>query len=742
MRANLPDLIIIGGVLMLGLASLMLGLTIGHLGLLLLAARALIGTLLELQQFGAGALYLSAPLAAALTEHAGLMLWAVQVLVAGFIWSFMAQAGVARWVHRVYGLFLLATLGLIAAPPGLAGPLVGIPFLVFTQLLNIHLIFRGYLPAVALLTGGITALAVNAPSMLGQPLGGVPRYVLSPLPLLLTLLLLLAVGWALHRERQQAAAALRDAQALALQGLEAEVAKRTAELQSARDEARRASQAKSVFLAKVSHELRTPLHALLGYLDLGLRQPLAPALQRQLSIARQAAQQLISQINDLLDHARSERTMLRLSPASLSLQSLALHLQNRMLLLAAERSNHFTLHCGPHLPAWVRADGSRLEQVLMALLSNAMRYTERGRVDLHITLAGPPATDGGLLAVSFMVEDNGPGIAPELLARLGQDFERGAAADGHGLGLGLAITRQLLALMDSQLVISSRLGSGSRFSFTLQLPRADEPLPPPLPPEPSARLAQPGRARRVLVLDDHAASRSYLAELLGATGLAVHGFAGVAEALAWLRACAEAGQAGPDLCIVDQHLGGLDSPARAGAPSGWYFIRGLHDLAPAGADGQACPVLMLSATAPRPPEGWAGETGIAGHLQKPVDPGLLLATVGELLALAWEPADGAGSGTPAAAGRSVGPAPMAGVVGSAGGAGTASWADPAGPSVAADAGAWQDLALLAESGSLSGLYEWAAAHPGLLAADAVLQSLIDRLDFAGIARRALRALDT
>ena len=116
--------------------------------------------------------------------------------------------------------------------------------------------------------------------------------------------------------------------------------------------------------------------------------------------------------------------------------------------------------------------------------------------------------------------------------------------------------------------------------------------------------------------------------------------------------------------------------------------------------------------------------------------------MGELLALAWEPADGAGSGTPAAAGRSVGPAPMAGVVGSAGGAGTASWADPAGPSVAADAGAWQDLALLAESGSLSGLYEWAAAHPGLLAADAVLQSLIDRLDFAGIARRALRALDT
>ena len=562
-----------------------------------------------------------------------------------------------------------------------------------------------------------------------------PRYFISPLPLLVTLLLLfLAVGLALRRERVLAQALLRDAQDSALRGLEDEVARRTSELRAARDEAARANDAKSVFLAKVSHELRTPLHALLGYIDLALREALPSAAARKLKAARDAGQALKSQVNDLLEHARGEHAMLRLEPAALALQSLAQRLQDRMALLEHDSGNRFELDFDRRLPPWVWADGHRIEQVLIALLTNAMRCTHLGRVTLRISALDlrPPAADDrhaeAPLAVRFEVEDTGCGMSPPMLERLFQAFERGESSDADGLGLGLPISQQLLGLMDSRLEVTSRPSLGSCFAFTLRLRRANasEALVAATDPSRDTEFsAFQGRTRQVLVLDDEPSNCRFLEDLLRERGFDVRAFAGLPAALAFVQASLRAGEPGPDLCIVDQHLGhAVTRPtdeARAeggqGQHSGWDFIAALRSMV------VHCPVLMLSATPAQAPEGWATAHGIDGHLLKPADQLLLLGTITEMLGLQWDQPP-----------RSVAAGPA-----SAAAAGEDTTVVPGAPDPEAIRQIWQALAAVAEIGSLTDLEDWQAAHPGLYATDARLQSMMQALDFAGIARHALGA---
>ena len=726
-RANMMDLLLIGGELLLGLVCLALGLPLWHLGLTLLAARAFVGVVFQLQQYGAGALFLSAPMAAAVTHYSWLLLWLTQVLIVSFIWSFMAHAGLARWMHRVYAVFFAVSVLLVAAPSVQHISLLILPFVAFTVSLNIYLIFRGYLPAVALLTGGIAALAINAPTLLGSPIGGVPRYAIMPLPLLLTLmLLLLAVGLALRRERLNAAQALEAAQSSTQRELEVQVAERTRELQAAHDKAARANRSKSDFLAKVSHELRTPMHAVLGYLDLALREPLLPAVARRLKAARQAGHQLVMQINDLLEHARSERSLLRLSPGSVSLPDLVQVLRDRAGLLFEEGSNQFELHCDPRLPATIWVDGQRLEQVLMALLNNAMHYTRRGRVSLRMHLIEPEMPESPMGAVRFEVQDSGPGISRKTMALLGNAFERGGTVDGQGLGLGLSIARELLGLMGARLEITSQVGVGSCFAFALHL--TDRALAPdPLAsPATVASAGLDGRSRCVLVLEENPANRNYLVDLLTHEGFLVHGFAGVDEALDFVRGCVDRAESGPSLCIVDQHLAEPDGHEGDGTHSGWAFVqtlRGLKDARDGRPGCAACPVLMVSATEARPPENWRAEPGIQRHLLKPVEPALLLAALAELLAPAMSDVGGAHSmQLDDGPDQALTDAAAAGV--------------PDQESASTPEAAWRTLAEHALSGSLSGLDEWTASHPGVLDADTTLQALVHALDFAGIARHA------
>lgn len=581
-----------------------------------------------------------------------------------------------------------------------------------SALISVRLVYCGYLPAVAMLIGSTTAVLVNAPFylvMLGWSSGTVARFFVSPIPALITSTVLF-LGAALHivNARRLADAALKREQHDAVARLEQQVALRTSELVGARDEAQQANRAKSVFLAKVSHELRTPMHAVLGYVDLVLREPITPSATKKIQAARMAGQQLVGQINDLLDYARMEREQLKLEPTSAALRALAVRLKERTDLLAAERNNQFELALAPDLPPWIWVDVGRLEQVLMVLLSNAVRYTRGGRIRLCIQLASEAWPDSQHenpltgLSLRFEVEDTGRGIAPEALARIFQAFERGDSLDGDGLGLGLPIAQQLLGLMGSHLEVHSELGSGSRFCFTLQVRQADELPTVPLPQD-HLITGYEGRTRQVLVLDDNPANRRYLEELLGDLEFDVRLFSTVSAAITHLKAMVDQAGTSPDVCLVDQRL--------EGAETGWDFVLALRSAQRTPSSIRDCPVLMLSATEASPPPGWALAHGIDRHLLKPVDQQLLLRTVGELLNLVWTTSAKADFVKPPAGQEEPG----------------------AEMSVRQ---AWKALSDMAESGDLGALDDWMQAHSRLVSVNPQLERLVQAMDFPEIAAYA------
>lgn len=699
-RTGMQDAAFMGGLLVLGLVSLILGGMHRERTLLLLAARIMAICVWQMQQQGVMALVLPAPTVALLAGQTQLMASCVQVLTTAFTWSFLSNAKLSPSVHRSYGLLLSITvlvallnaMGLIDTTVfAMLTIYVSLGTQLFTCLLSIWLIVKGHLLAVVMLTGSALTLIFNTQVFLialGGSGGHVVRTFISPVPALITSTVLL-LGAVMHlvREQQKFHAALQEGQQQALARLEQQVVLRTSELVVARDEALQANQAKSVFLAKVSHELRTPMHAVLGYVDLALREPMAPVVAQKIRSARMAGQQLVGQINDLLDYARMEREPFKLEPDSTAVHAFAAQLKERTSLLAAQRGNQFELVLDPALPPWVWVDAHRLTQVLMVLLNNAVRYTRSGHIRLRIGIALDMAL-GEQLALRFEVEDTGRGITPQALTQIFQAFERGNSQDSDGMGLGLPIAQQLLGLMGSQLEVTSQPGKGSQFSFTLVVQSVDEP---PMMASPTDTLVTgyEGRTRQVLVLDDYPANRRYLEELLGDLGFEVHLFSHGAAALAHLQSATTA----LDLCIVDQRL--------EGAETGWDWVRALRSAQ------RDCQVLMLSATEALPPPGWDLTRGIDRHLLKPVDQALLLSTVGELMGLEWR------------TNPRTSQAPSVDVT----------VESPNSPPM----DAWAALLAVANRGALSALDNWVLAHPGLYADHPPLQALVQALHFKGLA---------
>ena len=538
----------------------------------------------------------------------------------------------------------------------------------------------------------------------------------------------------LRRQKEQAQAEALSAQAALVQALqtserslEARVAQRTAELQSALASADQANRTKSVFLAKVSHELRTPLHAMLGYVDLALRERLPPRASRHINTAQRAGQQLLDQINDLLDFARMERAMLRLRPTDTGLAQWLQQVGDRAQLMGRQRGNRFEMALSPGLPAWVSVDAGRLEQVLMVLLQNAMQYTRDGKVTLRLGLvegSGPasPASAGDAARAAdappsrarlrFEVIDTGRGIEPAALAFIFDAFERGESGDNEGLGLGLSIAQQLLGLMGSGIDVVSQPGQGSSFGFTLALPWVGEPAP--QRAEPGSRYrGYLGRMRHVLVLvlDDQPNHRRYLELLLGEAGFRVLPAASVPTALDLLQGALPS----PDLCIIDQHL--------EGEASAWDFVLALRSTAPVSAATRGCPVLMLSATAPQRPPGWALQRDIDLHLLKPCRPDSVLQAMGDLLHLVWSSNEGDESTDASTVQHD--------------------HAEPAGSRlrlVPTVADSWRALRDAAQSGDLTAVDDWAQGHAALLAQEPLLSSQLQALDFEGIAALAAARL--
>ncbi|MEF2076352.1 two-component system sensor histidine kinase/response regulator SagS [Pseudomonas aeruginosa] len=273
-----------------------------------------------------------------------------------------------------------------------------------------------------------------------------------------------------------------------LEELESIVAARTAELKAANarltlsnqelEEARQTAldmaQARASFLANMSHEIRTPLNGLLGMLSLSLDGPLTPEQRRQLSIAHDSGKVLVELLNDVLDLSKFEAGQLVLEQIPFDLGVLV---EDTASLLSQNAAAGVELTClvDPALPAQVSGDPTRIRQVVSNLLSNALKFTRLGRVDVRVE-----ATAEG---VRISVRDTGIGIAQEALDRIFQPFtqaDAGITRQYGGTGLGLALTRKLCEAMQGELTVESTVGLGSLFSVGLPL----APVSPPLQPLP------------------------------------------------------------------------------------------------------------------------------------------------------------------------------------------------------------------------------------------------------------------
>ena len=290
-----------------------------------------------------------------------------------------------------------------------------------------------------------------------------------------------------------------------------------------------ANLAKSQFLGKMSHGLRTPLHAVLGFTQLLVRNPSLDRRTQQeyLKIIRRTGDILLSSINDVLEMSKIETGQIKYQENNFDLFDLLVSLEEIFASKAASKGLRFTIEKTSGIPRYVRTDDRKLSQVLMNLLGNAIKYTQRGFVTLRVE-----SNDDKLL---FEVEDSSPGIAPEEIERIFEAFvqtEMGEKSQ-QGMGLGLAISRELVWLLGGDISVNSEVGKGTIFKFDIQISRvtaAD--IQPQIPLRRAIALEPDQPVYRLLVVENNRENRQLLAKLLECLGFEVREAENGREAIA------------------------------------------------------------------------------------------------------------------------------------------------------------------------------------------------------------------
>ncbi|WP_425598956.1 two-component regulator propeller domain-containing protein [Xanthomonas cannabis] len=378
--------------------------------------------------------------------------------------------------------------------------------------------------------------------------------------------------------------------------------------------AEQASLAKTRFLATLGHEVRTPMTGVLGMSELLLKTPLDTKQRSYTESIRRAGAHLLRLVNDALDLARIESGRLELDLQPFSVRQLVAEVEGLMAPLAQERGLRFSLEVGLLGDITASGDPTRIRQILLNLLNNAIKFTERGVVGLKLT------TLGSYQGLRFEVADTGPGINADQKARLFQRFEQGDGAKTTsrygGSGLGLAICQELALAMGGHIEVISRLGSGTRFVVDLPLRwvASNAPLGGEVPRASAAVAPQ-----RILLVEDDPTIAEVIVGLLRSQGHSV------VHAPHSLAALTEAADNTFDLALLDLDLPGLD---------GFALARQLRVF------GYQMPLIAVTARSDEAAEPAAREAGFESFLRKPLTGDMLADTVADALRKA-RPYDGA-----------------------------------------------------------------------------------------------------
>ncbi|OQA35043.1 MAG: Autoinducer 2 sensor kinase/phosphatase LuxQ [Betaproteobacteria bacterium ADurb.Bin341] len=379
--------------------------------------------------------------------------------------------------------------------------------------------------------------------------------------------------------------------------LEQIVASRTIELEEAKKAAEAANLAKSGFLASMSHELRTPLNAILGFSQLMARDASIPPAQReQLEIINRSGEHLLAMINDVLDLSKIESGKIAVSSEIVNLRQVCTEVADLMRLRASERGLRLDFILDDGVPAHIRSDATKLRQVLLNLLGNAVKFTKEGDVVLHVRMP----KEGQLL---IEVHDTGPGISQDLQQAIFEPFvQADNKGNSGGTGLGLAISRRIVEMMGGRIGMTTRVGQGSCFWLELPVEKMEQAEFPEVEAHPRniAGLLPEQPGWRILVAEDDHDSQLFIQQALRQIGFEVSIACNGQEAVRLFR------EWHPDLILMDIRMPLLD---------GIQATRAIRTLP----GGETLPIVALTASVFAEDQPQILAAGCNEVLYKPID---------------------------------------------------------------------------------------------------------------------------